>query len=459
MLFHKLRFGHIIILAIFLVSACSRISPGDSGETDPTISPTPIPERATANPKPVCTPPLCEPDEAYYCPGECIGGCGTVCATHTPKPPSQAAINNEFSAPASVRVFPDVSHYSWELVVDGLIKPLGLTNAGDGSGRLFILEQSGVIRVIQNKDILPTPFLDIQNRVLDRNNEQGLLGLVFHPEYEKNRYFYVNYTGKGGDTVISRFNVTADLNTADPASESVLLRIPQPYSNHNGGHLLFGPDGYLYIGMGDGGSGGDPQGNAQNLNSLLGKLLRIDIDHSAPYGVPGDNPYVEGGGRPEIWASGLRNPWRFVFDRATGDLYIGDVGQNEWEEINFLESGYPGGVNFGWDFWEGTHPFEGNHPQGEVMIPPIWEYDHTQGCSIIGGIPYRGSLQNWIGIYLYADFCSGSIWGLLRDESGTWQNQILFKTESNITSFGEDEAGEIYFVDRSGSGYLLEDVP
>jgi len=305
----------------------------------------------------------------------------------------------------------------------------------------------------------PTPFLDIRDRVVDRQNEQGLLGLAFHPNFKDNGLFYINYTGENGDTFISRFNGSTDPNVADPASEQVLLRIKQPYANHNGGHLLFGPDGYLYIGTGDGGSAGDPQGNAQNADSLLGKLLRIDVDQGDPYGVPADNPYSSGGGRPEIWAIGLRNPWRYSFDRATGDLYIGDVGQNEWEEISFLPAGQPGGANFGWDYWEANHPYEGSPPEGVGMIPPIWEYNHANGCSVTGGITYRGNLPDWQGIYFYGDFCSGTIWGLLRDADGNWQNTTLYQTTANITAFGGDEFGEIYMIDRSGSINMLVKNP
>ena len=270
---------------------------------------------------------------------------------------------------------------------------------------------------------------------------------------------FSNYTAKGGDTLVSAFTVSTDPNISNPVSERILLRIPQPYANHNGGHLLFGPDGYLYIGTGDGGSGGDPQGNAQNLDSLLGKILRIDVDHGEPYAVPGDNPYAAENGRPEIWASGLRNPWRFAFDRATGDLYIGDVGQNQWEEVDFLAAGHPGGANFGWDYWEGVHPFEGSPPQDVVFVPPVWVYDHSLGCSITGGVLYRGSYPDWQGIYLYADYCSGAVWGLLRDGSGTWRNQMMFQTGANITTFGEDKAGEVYRVDRDGQVYVLMKKP
>ncbi len=450
--FHPRSLWYVSLGFILLVVACSPVQPAVGTPLPQAASTATLVGSSNATPMPLCTPPACQPGESYVCPGECPGGCGTVCRPNTPTPQSgsDAPVTNE---PQSAQVFPDPTRYTWFLVADGLEKPLGLTHAGDGSGRLFILEQPGLVRVVQDGALLSTPFLDIRDRVLDRNNEQGLLGLAFHPDYENNAAFFVNYTGKGGDTYVSRFSITADPNLADPGSERVLLHIPQPYANHNGGHLLFGPDGYLYIGTGDGGSAGDPQGNAQNLNSLLGKMLRIDVDHGDPYAIPADNPFVGGGGLPEIWAYGLRNPWRYAFDRVTGDLYIGDVGQNTWEEVDVLSAPLSSGANFGWDFWEGAHAFEGAPPQDAVMIFPVWEYDHAQGCSITGGLPYRGAFADWLGIYFYADFCSGTIWGLLQDVSGTWQNQVLFQTGANITSFGEDEAGELYWVERAGSVY------
>jgi glucose/arabinose dehydrogenase len=456
--FHP-RFTWLITVGVILLSAACGPLRSEGSTPPPQIASTAtLVDSGTATSMPLCTPPACQPGESYYCPGECPGGCGTVCMPDTPTP-SSGSEPGATTEPQSAQVFPDPSRYTWFLVAEGLVNPLSLTHAGDGSGRLLILEQPGLVRVVQGGQLLSTPFLDIRDRVLDRNNEQGLLGLAFHPDYENNGTLYVNYTGKGGDTYISRFSVTSDPNLADPDSEKVLMRIPQPYANHNGGHLLFGPDGYLYIGTGDGGSGGDPQGNAQNLNSLLGKMLRIDVDHGDPYGIPADNPFVGGGGLPEIWAYGLRNPWRYAFDRATGDLYIGDVGQNTWEEIDVLAAPLPAGSNFGWNYWEGAHAFQGTPPQDAVMIPPVWEYDHTQGCSITGGVPYRGAYPDWSGIYFYADFCSGTIWGLLQDGSGTWRNQVLFQTGTNITSFGEDEAGELYRVDRAGSVYRLEILP
>jgi len=354
----------------------------------------------------------------------------------------------------NAQTLPDPAAYQWKLVTQGLEKPVGLVHAGDGSGRLFVIEQRGAIRIIQNGELLPTPFLDIRDRVGSEGGEQGLLGLAFHPNYVQNGYFFVNYTDRRGDTVVARYRVSADPNLADPASEQVVLTLAQPYGNHNGGHLLFGPDSYLYIGTGDGGLFGDPHGNAQNLDSLLGKMLRLDVDE-LPYRIPPDNPFGD-----EIWAYGLRNPWRYSFDRLTGDLYLADVGQNQWEEIDFLEAGAPAGVNFGWDFWEGSHPYEGTPPEGFPMNFPVAEYDHSQGCSVTGGVVYRGALPDWQGVYLYGDYCSGRIWGLLRTAEGEWLNEPLFESGFNIATFGEDENGEVYLTHHGeGSVYRLTARP
>lgn len=368
-------------------------------------------------------------------------------------PPAETPASAQTEPAPNVVTFPDPAAYVWQPVGTGYNSPILLTHAGDGSNRLFVVEQPGAIQIMGQT----TPFLDIRDRVGDEGNEQGLLGLAFHPDYEENGYFYVNYTDTNGDTVIARYSVSTDDPTrADPATALTLLHVRQPYPNHNGGHLAFGPDGYLYIALGDGGSAGDPEDNAQNSFTLLGKLLRIDIN-TEPYEIPAENPFTNGDGLGEIWAYGLRNPWRFTFDRVTGDLYIGDVGQGEWEEIDFLPAGTPGGVNFGWDYFEGTHPFEGNPPDGLPLTSPVWEYSHATGtCSVTGGVVYRGpTLPPWNGVYLYGDYCSGQIWGLLRDASGLWQNTLLYETGVSITSLGEDEAGEVYLVARQGEIYQL----
>ena len=353
---------------------------------------------------------------------------------------------------------PDPADVVWQPIAAGLVKPNGMESAPDGSGRLFILEQTGQIRVLREGLLEPVPFLDLSDRLTSVGFEQGLLGLAFHPEFGQNGFFYVNYTDLNGDTVIARFQLsTSDPNQADPGSELQLLRVDQPFANHNGGEVAFSPDGYLYLGLGDGGSAGDPQNNAQSLDSLLGKILRLDVNSGDPYGIPESNPFLQGGGRAEIFAYGLRNPWRFSFDLQTGDLYIGDVGQNAWEEINFLSAeqiqqvGDGGAYNFGWSYLEGNHPYNGDPPSGIETIPPIAEYGHEYGCSITGGVVYRGSiLPNWQGVYLYGDYCTGIVWGLKQKPDGTWQQKQLFENLGQITSFGQDEAGEVYLVDQAG---------
>lgn len=379
-------------------------------------------------------------------------------ATSTPLPtdseglPTETPENNLVKDP--VISFPDPAAYSWNTIVDGLSKPIGLASAGDGSQRLFIIEQDGRIIVVERGTRREKAFLDIRDLVGTNGSERGLLGIAFHPRFQENGYFYVNYTDKRGDTVISRFQVSnQDPNLADPDSEQRVLQVNQPYANHNGGGLAFGPDGYLYIGLGDGGSGGDPQGYAQSTGTLLGKLLRIDVDtaekEGKPYTIPADNPFRSGEGLPEIWAYGLRNPWRFSFDRLSGDLFIGDVGQNQWEEINYLGVDGPGGVNFGWNFREGSHLFTGTAPSG--LVNPIFEYDHSLGCSVTGGVVYRGQeFPDWQGIYLLGDYCSGNIWGLFQEPERVWKSQLLYTGLGNITSFGEDDSGEIYLVIHGG---------
>ena len=299
--------------------------------------------------------------------------------------------------------------------------------------------------------------LNIGGRVLSEGNEQGLLGLAFHPNYEDNGYFYVNYTDNNGDTVVARYSVSADANVADVDSEQIILQVDQPYGNHNGGHIEFGPDGYLYISLGDGGSGDDPGNNGQNPDTLLGSILRIDVDGGDPYAIPADNPFANGGGAPEIWFYGLRNPWRFTFDSETGDIYIADVGQNQYEEINFLPGGIAGGANFGWRYREGAHAYIGSPPEGLSLIDPVAEYQHPVGCSVTGGVVYRGNnLPEWNGVYLYGDFCTGVMFGLAQGSDGVWNNQEIYRLPINITSFGADESGEIYVLDRNGDLYWFD---
>ena len=356
-------------------------------------------------------------------------------------------------SPASVTVFPDPAGYAWQAVANGFDRPLAVS--GDRQGHLLVAEQAGVIWVVENGDRRAEPFLDIRERVGSQGNEQGLLGLVLHPDYPRSSFIYVNYTDRNGNTVIARFSVDPAAGSARADSEQVLLKVQQPYPNHNGGSMVFGPDGFLYMGLGDGGSGGDPQGNGQNLNTLLGKLLRIDVNQGEPYAIPAGNPFLAGGGKAEIWAVGLRNPWRFSFDRATGDLYIADVGQNSYEEIDFLPANAPGGANFGWSLREGLHPFKDGPAPASGLVDPVFEYQHPQGCSVTGGYVYRGAaLPELAGIYLFGDYCNGKIWGLLRGMDGTWKNQLLFKAGVFISSFGEDDQGELYLCDQQ-NGVIL----
>lgn len=347
--------------------------------------------------------------------------------------------------------------------------PLAVRHAGDGSGRVFIVERSGKIYIHDGSQLLPAPFLDILGSVTS-GGERGLLGLAFHPDFSVNRYFYVNYTFETDKlfTRISRFEVPIDSpNLADPNTELVLLEVEQPYTNHNGGDIHFGPDGYLYIGMGDGGSGGDPQDNARDPGVLLGKMLRIDVDGGSPgngacglvgnYGIPGSNPYKGNDGAcDEIWASGLRNPWRWSFDRSTGDLIIGDVGQGEWEEVDFQPSDSAGGEYYGWSCMEGTHEYNADRCDGSPMVAPILEYAHVDGnCSITGGYRYRGPVLKMTGLYFYADYCTGNIWYAQLND-GNWSATLWRDTVLNVSSFGEDQAGNLYVVDLNGGIYRFE---
>ena len=352
-----------------------------------------------------------------------------------------------------------------EVIASGFTHPVQVTHAGDD--RLFVVEQPGSIKIIENGSVLSTPFLDITALTND-SGEQGLLGLAFHPDYPAVPYFYVNYTrADNGDTVIARYTVSdTDPNRADPNSATTILTLDQPYGNHNGGQVMFNPveaaqgRNYLYIGMGDGGSGGDPEEAGQDPTTLLGAMLRLNVDGGTPYGIPPDNPYDGTNGREEIWAIGLRNPWRFSFDRETGDLYIGDVGQNEWEEISFQDVATPGGVNFGWDCLEATHPYEWTAACDTVdLTDPIAEYGHDVGRSVTGGFVYRGSLYPALqGRYFYADYVTGRIWSMVKTATGFTAPELELDTALNISAFGEDSAGELYVVGRGGSIRRLADV-
>jgi glucose/arabinose dehydrogenase len=341
----------------------------------------------------------------------------------------------------------------------GLNRPLLLTHAGDGSGNVYIVERAGRIRVGKDGELRRQPFLDITRRVSRLRGERGLLSLAFHPEFAQNGYLFVTYTDRRGDSVISRFTALPDRSAADPSSEKVILRIKQPYDTHNVDHIAFGPDGMLWIGAGDGGSRGDPRGNGQNLGTLLGKLLRIDVDRGDPYAIPPDNPFVGvSNARGEIWALGVRNPWRFAFDRETDALYFGDVGQDTWEEINVVPLSR-GGYNFGWNRMEGARCFPPDAVcDASGLTWPVAEYSQeTDGCSVIGGYVYRGRrFPSLSGVYFFADYCEGTIWRLDRDVNGAWQHRVVYLSDSafaGFSSFGQDEAGELY-VTALGEGVV-----
>jgi glucose/arabinose dehydrogenase len=347
------------------------------------------------------------------------------------------------------------------LITLGLSAPVGIVNAGDGSDRLFAVERGGQVRVIDADGTLrAASFVDLSDRVEDDGWERGLLGLAFHPDFRRNGRLFIHYSRIGdGATVISELTASVDLSSADPTSERILLTLAQPSPFHNGGQMAFGPDGYLYVGLGDGGPDGDPQQNGQNLQTLLGKILRIDVDGARQaaeqYAIPSDNPFAAGGiapsaGLPEIWAYGLRNPWRFSFDRSNGDLYIGDVGEASWEEIDRQAAGSPGGENYGWNAHEGTHCYSPACSQ-VAAIAPIAEYGHDRGCSVVGGYVYRGSRQPaLVGIYLFADYCAGSIFSL--PAGGAAAPMTVATTGMSISSFGQGEDGELYLVDVAGGG-------
>ncbi len=361
------------------------------------------------------------------------------------------------AAPAHVpltelRVEPAFPNLSFDRMVH-------LTCPDDGTSRLFLVLQPGRIMGFDNHSNVTSTeaFLDIRDRVNDSSEEEGLLGLAFDPQYRSNGHFYVYYSAAHPRrSVISRFSVSGDIpSRADPSSELVILEVPQPFSNHNGGQLLFGPDGYLYIGLGDGGSGGDPRGHGQDRSTLLGSILRIDVSSAAAgakYRVPPDNPFVarNDGARKEIWAYGLRNPWRFTFDRDTGDLWAGDVGQNTFEEVDLIRRG----LNYGWNVMEGLHCFRARQCDSEGLERPVIEYSRSGGCSITGGYVYRGSrLPSLHGAYVYGDFCSGKIWALRYDGTGVTERLQIADTGFNIPAFGEDRSGELYILSFDGRIY------
>lgn len=333
-----------------------------------------------------------------------------------------------------------------------LAQPLDLDPARDGSGRVFVAEQGGRIRIVVDGELIERPFLDIVDR-LTAGGEQGLLGIALHPAFPDDPRIFVDYTNLQGDTVVSSFELSGDPDVADPDSERIILEVGQPFGNHNGGALAFGPDGRLYIALGDGGSGGDPQGNGRRLDTLLAKILRIDVDvppdQDPAYDIPEDNPWATGadGARPEIWLTGLRNPWRMRFDRATGDLWIGDVGQGEWEEIDVARNGI-GGLDFGWATMEGSQCYDADDCDRTGLTLPLTEYDHEFGCAVIGGVVMRDPTQPaLVGRYLFADACSGRFWTIESAGDTPREPTIVAETGRQVSAIGEDADGRILVTD------------
>jgi glucose/arabinose dehydrogenase len=430
------------------------VPPTATGTATPTRTPTSTPTR-TATASPTRTPTLTSTATRT----------ATLTPTRTPTfTPTRTATRTPTLAPTATPTNP------WPQIVlanpvAGFSNLVHITHAGDGSGRMFVVEQGGTIRIVRNGTVAPTPFLRM-TPTPKCCGEEGLLSVAFPPGYASKGYFYVYYTNAAGNNVVSRFRLTANPDIADNGSEQVILTINHPgETNHNGGQLAFGPnDGNLYIGTGDGGGGGDPSNNAQNTTTLLGKILRIDVEAPTPTGtptpylIPSTNPVIPTpGARREIWAHGLRNPWRFSFDRLSADLYIGDVGQGSWEEIDYQPAASPGGENYGWRIMEGLHCFNPNPCSMTGLTLPVAEYSHTLGCSVTGGHVYRGpTYPRMQGVYFYGDYCSGRIWGLRRTAS-VWESRELMDSTLNISTFGEDESGRLYVGSLGGTLWEITD--
>ncbi|TAJ99912.1 MAG: glucose dehydrogenase [Chloroflexota bacterium] len=415
--------------------------PGTSGSPDPSASASTAPSAST----PATAEPTAKP---------------------TPKPsprPTPTPAPTPVITPA-----PTVSGWDPNRVAVGFStvttvpgRPLAITNAGDGSGRLFVADQGGKVYIVSGGTVTATPFLDISGQV-SGGGEQGLLGIAFHPSYPTDNRVFVDYTNTAGDTVVASFRVDPGApNVVIPGSEALVIAIDQPFANHNGGAINFGPDGYLYIALGDGGDGGDPGNRAQNKDSLLGKILRLDVSPATGYAIPGSNPFVGGAGADEIWLYGLRNPFRFSFDRSTGDLWLGDVGQGEWEEVDVARAGV-GGLNFGWRIMEGSHCFNPSPdcPTSGLTLPVV-EYPHVGGhCAVIGGNVYRGSAYPALrGGYIFSDECTGFTWAVAAAASGPQALVLVDDTSSGIAGYGEDESGELYAADLDGPIYRVSGVP
>ncbi len=383
----------------------------------------------------------------------CNGGGGSNPGDN---PGGTSATGNGSSGGTATPALPAVT---LERIAEGFTRPVYVTTPPDDASRLFVVEKTGKIRIVRDGQIAAEPFLDVTSLITAQGNEQGLFSIAFHPDYASNGRFFIMYTANSagsGDNTVAEYRVSSNPDRADPASAKVLLAIPDRAQNHNGGQVTFGPDGYLYVGTGDGGGAGDTAGNAQNKDVLLGKVLRLDVDNvpaGQPYGIPASNPFVnESGTKPEIWAYGLRNPWRFSFDRETKDLYIADVGQNQWEELNLQPAASKGGENYGWNTMEARACFpSGDSCDKTGLVQPIAMYTHNQGCSITGGYVYRGDDQPALkGWYLFTDYCSGNLWIRRAGETDNFNSNVAGKTEASISSFGEDANGELYATDDSG---------
>lgn len=434
--------GMIILVSCNLPAAQSRSDIPISSPTPQQNSPTPtirVPEAVSQETTSVETTPVeATPVEV------------TPDLPQPTSPPDDPGIPN-------AGTFPDSNNYTWQPVARFLFEPLDLAHSNDRTGKLYIVEKRGLIWQLEGDYLWPDPFLNIRHLTYSNGYETGLLGVAFHPNYVNNGYLFVHYSDLNENTVIARFQAEFDADQIDVGTQKIIYTTVQPYNNHNGGKIAFGPDGYLYIGLGDGGSAYDPKKNGQNTHTPLGAILRIDVDNGDPYSIPTDNPFVNGGGLPEVWAYGLRNPWRFSFDQLTGDLYIGDVGQESYEEIDFLPAGIVGGANFGWNYYEASHSFRGSPSAGLSVVMPIAEYGREGGnCTVIGGYVYRGDeMPEWNGIYFYGDYCSGTIWGLLQNTNGQWQSRQLYQGFTWVSSFGQDQEGNIYLLSFDGSVYRL----
>lgn len=445
-----------LVCLIGLLAGCPSSSPTSTPEIVPmtavpmAASPAPAPPTTGAEKKEVASathPPTAKPEP-------------------TPGATEMPSVGNDPTQVTAPAFDPSAIQLALAPVVQGIDLPLFATHAGDGSGRLFVVEKGGSIQVVIDGNVLTTPYLDLKNRVNSGGSEQGLLGLAFAPNFVQSGHFFVNYTDFKGETVVSRFQAANPRdNRVDPASEFPILVLAQPARNHNGGMLAFGPDGYLYIGTGDGGAANDRFENGQNPQSLLGKMLRLDVtsDPTQAYTIPADNPWVTADWngqdvRDEVWAMGLRNPWRFSFDRLTGDLWIGDVGQNTYEEINVVTADHGSGLNFGWPIMEGTHCFPDRATcDSSGLEIPITDYSHqVGGCSVTGGYVYRGEqFPQLTGIYLFGDFCTGNVWAIWPLADSTWTTELMLRSGIQISSFAEDAAGELYTTDLAGTLYQI----